>query len=46
MLKTMEYSGEGDAAEKLYQQGARWWPARRGPSYLQLAERTGLLAYW
>jgi hypothetical protein len=26
MLKTLEYSGEGDEARKLYEQGARWWP--------------------
>ncbi len=26
MLKTLEYSGEGDEARKLSEQGARWWP--------------------
>jgi hypothetical protein len=26
MLKTLEYSGEGDEARKLSEQGTRWWP--------------------
>ncbi|MCL6729774.1 TIR domain-containing protein [Sphingomonas hankyongi] len=30
MLKMLEYVDEGDEAEELYQQGARWWPEFKG----------------
>jgi len=26
LLRSLEYSGEHDEAQRLYQQGARWWP--------------------